>query len=429
MSTKRSLERAVSERPNTSSTRTRFGRWYRGRPFFGGLLIVLAGIEIILSSQLDLGNIQIQVGIEGMQAMILPIALMTLGALIVAMPTHRIFYGVMALAFSIYALVGVNLGGFLIGTLIGIVGGVLSVSWMPRHTTVVTATESRDNSDDLDLDDLESLGLEPLALESGAAAVSARRATGSRAHGLQDGVLAIVAVAVLVGATFTGFAASPSFAESTVPIIEPTAPSGAPAPTAPTGAPAPTPTADPPLTPVPTPGPDLTPSPTTSPAPEPPISLVAPIAEPAPIPLSDPDALTAAAPSARLQGASVTLEGAHYLGTVSVARADGTVVVALKITADRVMIRNFSLDSTDPGAQIAPTSGSAMTLTGQVTIFCSSLAGDLADGSRATFDASTPPPSGIALPSLNNASVGLVTVLSQTATMTGGHLVVGATSR
>jgi hypothetical protein len=369
VSTKRSLERAVSERPDTSSTRTRLGRWYRGRPFIGGLLIVLAGIEIILSSQLDLGNIQIQVGIEGMQAMILPIALMTLGTLIVAMPAHRIFYGVMALAFSIYALVGVNLGGFLIGTLIGIVGGVVSVSWMPRHASAVGPTESWDSADDRDLGDLTSLGLEPLALESEAAAVSERRAIGPRAHGLQDGVLALIAAAVLVGATFTGLGETPSFAESSV-----------------------TPLA----------------------------SLVAP----APSLVSDPDAPIAAARSARLRGASVTLEGANYRGTVNVERADGSFVAALKITADRVVIDAFSLDSTDLAAQIAPTSGSAMTLTGPVTIYCLSLTGDLADGSQVTFAESTPPPSGSALPSLKNATVGLLAVTSQTAAMAGGHLVV-----
>jgi hypothetical protein len=46
---------------------------------------------------------------------------------------------VIALAVSVYSLIGVNLGGFMIGMLLGSVGGILVVSWMPRGTTAVDA--------------------------------------------------------------------------------------------------------------------------------------------------------------------------------------------------------------------------------------------------------------------------------------------------
>jgi hypothetical protein len=39
---------------------------------------------------------------------------------------------VIALATSVYSIVGVNLGGFLIGFLLSAIGGILAVSWMPR---------------------------------------------------------------------------------------------------------------------------------------------------------------------------------------------------------------------------------------------------------------------------------------------------------
>src|SRR3954468_8129276 len=113
---------------------TRFGEWRRRRPFLGGVLIVLAGIEMFFSGQLDIGKIHVQLGIEGLQATIIPIVLVLLGVLIIAMPAHRIFYGVIALAVAVYSLVGVNLGGFFIGMLLGAVGGVLAVSWVPKAT-------------------------------------------------------------------------------------------------------------------------------------------------------------------------------------------------------------------------------------------------------------------------------------------------------
>jgi hypothetical protein len=117
--------------PRTSAPRTR-GGWRHQRPFVGALLIAIAGVEMFFSTQLDIGALHIQMGIEGFQATIIPVALVLLGALILAMPQHRIFYGVIALALSIYSIVGVNLGGFLIGMLLSAVGGILVVSWAPR---------------------------------------------------------------------------------------------------------------------------------------------------------------------------------------------------------------------------------------------------------------------------------------------------------
>ena len=110
-----------------------FANWFRTRPAIGGLLVVLSGVELFFSGQLDIGTIHVQLGIEGLQATIVPIALIALGVLVVLMPVHRIFYGVLALALSVYSLIGVNLGGFIIGMLLGAVGGVLVVAWMPKR--------------------------------------------------------------------------------------------------------------------------------------------------------------------------------------------------------------------------------------------------------------------------------------------------------
>jgi hypothetical protein len=119
--------------PEPHSRRASFRAWRRQRPFIGGLLTVLAGVEVFFSGQLDVGKIHVQVGIEGLQATIIPLLLVVLGILAMFMPAHRIFYGVISLAIAVYSLIGVNLGGFLIGMLLGSVGGILTVAWMPRH--------------------------------------------------------------------------------------------------------------------------------------------------------------------------------------------------------------------------------------------------------------------------------------------------------
>ncbi len=115
--------------------REQFRAWRRQRPFVGGLLTALGGVEMFFSGQLDLGRIHVQLGIEGLQATIIPVVLVLLGVLAIAMPAHRIFYGVIALAVAVYSLIGVNLGGFFIGMLLSSIGGVLTVAWMPRKRT------------------------------------------------------------------------------------------------------------------------------------------------------------------------------------------------------------------------------------------------------------------------------------------------------
>jgi hypothetical protein len=61
------------------------------------------------------------------------------------MPVHRVFYGVISLVVSVYSLIGVNLGGFFIGMLLGSVGGVMVVAWMPKMAA--TDSGSRAGSD------------------------------------------------------------------------------------------------------------------------------------------------------------------------------------------------------------------------------------------------------------------------------------------
>lgn len=119
-----------------------FRRWRRARPFWGGLLLLLAGGELFLSGNMDLGNIQMHVGPEGFLSYLLPLIEVACGLLVWFTPAQRLFYAIVAAITSVYSLIGLNLGGFLIGMLLGMVGAALAFGWQPRALPAAPATEA-----------------------------------------------------------------------------------------------------------------------------------------------------------------------------------------------------------------------------------------------------------------------------------------------
>jgi hypothetical protein len=111
--------------------RRAFRQWRKARPFWGGLFLILSGLELLYSGNLSLGNIEIHLGLIGFYSYIIPLVVVLCGALTWTLPSQRLFYGIVGNAAVVYSIVSVNLGGFLIGLLLGIVGGALSIAWVP----------------------------------------------------------------------------------------------------------------------------------------------------------------------------------------------------------------------------------------------------------------------------------------------------------
>lgn len=114
-----------------NAARRGFRRWRRSRPFWGGLLLVAAGVQLFLSTQLDLLHLEISFGPEGYLAIVLPAVLVLCGVLLWVTPQHRYFYSVIGTVTAVYSLLGLNLGGWFLGMLFGIVGGALGFAWTP----------------------------------------------------------------------------------------------------------------------------------------------------------------------------------------------------------------------------------------------------------------------------------------------------------
>ncbi|MBG0564799.1 DUF6114 domain-containing protein [Actinoplanes aureus] len=115
----------------TESFWVRFGRWRRGRPFWGGLLLVLSGLEMFFSANMELDNIEIHIGPQGFLSYLLPVIMLICGALTWITPAQRLFYGIVGTLTALYSFVGLNLGGWIVGMLLGIVGGALAIAWGP----------------------------------------------------------------------------------------------------------------------------------------------------------------------------------------------------------------------------------------------------------------------------------------------------------
>ncbi len=128
--------------------RMAFRRWRRSRPFWGGLLMIVSGLLLFLSGNLDLGNVQIHLGVTGFLSYIVPAFMVLCGALVWATPAQRIFYGVLGTIAAIYSLISVNLGGFVLGFLFGIIGGGLTMAWVPIKRQPVAIPSQRDGDPD-----------------------------------------------------------------------------------------------------------------------------------------------------------------------------------------------------------------------------------------------------------------------------------------
>ncbi|UYM25228.1 DUF6114 domain-containing protein [Streptomyces albus] len=117
--------------------RRRFRMWRGTRPFWAGLLTMLGGVPIayLPYAELTLGQLSLRMGTPtGAGSLIIGLLLITLGLTMWFQPIVRVFAGVAAILLALVSLPVSNLGGFLIGFLLAMFGGALSISWAPGKT-------------------------------------------------------------------------------------------------------------------------------------------------------------------------------------------------------------------------------------------------------------------------------------------------------
>ncbi len=410
-------------RQRRQAARAAWRRWRRSRPFWGGLLLVLSGLELLalpLTGVLVKGQIKlvIYIGIGGVFGVLIGILLIAAGIVLWVNPTHRVFYGIAGIVLGIISFPASNLGGFVLGMLLAIIGGALAFAWVPAEPGSVDAAPGGRAGDDAaaDRDDrgaASSAGLdlitEPRREWEGTATVAEEAAPGSDAGGLRLGdasghrTLAVVAMPALLvaGMLGTGGVAkaastpqsggtcilgiiclpSPTPMPSSSSSSAPSPPSSSSAPSAP-ASPTPTPsagqsgTAAPSATPTPSSSGGASPSPsgTSTGAAKPAGAKGKKVAQKD---AAAPADLTVSAASSVLTAGRVTLTDFQYQGNVSMPASGGTTEEMMQFTASSADLSGDVTVSVTQGGLTTDTSSPTLGFSDGMTLYATKLCGNL----------------------------------------------------
>ena len=117
------------------------------RPTLAAVLFVASGL-VVLATVLATGSTRdLPVTLSSTTtpvAVLIGCCLAACGVSVWAQPATRVFAGLMGLAASLAALPGANLGGALLGTVLGVVASAAALSWTPDVEEPDTSTETND---------------------------------------------------------------------------------------------------------------------------------------------------------------------------------------------------------------------------------------------------------------------------------------------
>ncbi|MFJ8311987.1 MULTISPECIES: DUF6114 domain-containing protein [unclassified Streptomyces] len=109
-----------------------FRGWRRTRPFWAGLFLLLGGIELLVVPLSPL-TILVSLGLGGIAAIGIGLALAVAGLFLWFLPHTRHYVSVNALILSVLSFAATNLGGFLVGMALGIAGSAMGFGWTPKE--------------------------------------------------------------------------------------------------------------------------------------------------------------------------------------------------------------------------------------------------------------------------------------------------------
>lgn len=122
------------------SLRRRLRTFRRTRPFWGALVLAV-GAYFIVSPVLTTFTATVSMGTVGVSSWVIGGIMLAAAGISLVMPAQRHFPAIVAMIVSVASLVLANLGGYIIGMALGIVGSGLIFAWTP--VTVPTRRSRR----------------------------------------------------------------------------------------------------------------------------------------------------------------------------------------------------------------------------------------------------------------------------------------------
>jgi len=120
---------------HVDEARARFRRWRRSRPFWAGAFTLACGLMVVFPpfASLQIADITVSLHtVGGAGSLVVGVVLLMCGVAHWFQPHYRVPAGIVTLLLSLVALVVANLGVLLVGTITGIVGGCLALSWRAK---------------------------------------------------------------------------------------------------------------------------------------------------------------------------------------------------------------------------------------------------------------------------------------------------------
>lgn len=136
-------EEKLQERYAKVENAGKFKKWRNRRPFWGATLTLLAGL-LILYIPLHLYAIAFIPGSLVFVGFIFGGLMLITGIFSYIYPQFSTVFGVVAIFLSVLSVMGA-LGGFVVGTIIGIIGGAMLIAWEKK---VVTIDNKRNKNND-----------------------------------------------------------------------------------------------------------------------------------------------------------------------------------------------------------------------------------------------------------------------------------------
>jgi hypothetical protein len=117
-----------------SRGRIAFRHWRWERPFYAGVLTILAGVPIgyLPYNNVTFGQLTVRMATTaGAGSLIIGVLLVVLGLTMWFQSAVRIFAGVATILLGLVSIPVSNFGGLVIGFLLALVGGGMAVAWVP----------------------------------------------------------------------------------------------------------------------------------------------------------------------------------------------------------------------------------------------------------------------------------------------------------